>query len=88
MHFTGNESYNYPLYAIPKHLLEFTDEPLNDKKQIEMCKFTQCLKANHATKCRFADCMPWKLRSLHLDFNQKQLIVCQYSSIALLTGVD
>ena len=67
------------LYAIPKHLLEFTDEPLNDKKQIEMCKFTQCLKANHATKCRFADCMPWKLRSLHLDFNQKQLIVCHNS---------
>ena len=61
-------------YAIPKHLLEFTDEPINDKGETEMC--TQCPKANYATKCSFADCMPWKLRNLHLDFNQKELIVC------------
>ena len=63
-------------YAIPKHLLEFTDEPINDKGETEMCTFTRCPKANHATKCSFADCMPWKLRNLHLDFNRKELIVC------------
>ena len=65
------------LYAIPKHLLGFTDDPINARGEIEMCKFTQCPKANHATKCRFADCMPWKLRDLGLDFIRKELIVCE-----------
>ena len=64
------------LYAIPKHLLEFTDDPMNGGV-IEMCKFTRCIKAHHATKCRFADCMPWKLRDLGLDFIRKELIVCE-----------
>ena len=65
------------LYAIPKHLLEFTDEPTNEKGEKEMCGFTRCPKADHATKCRFADCMPWKLRNLGLDFNKKEVIVCE-----------
>ena len=65
------------LYAIPKHLLGFTDHPINARGEIEMCKFTQCPKANHATKCRFADCMAWKLRDLGLDFIRKELIVCE-----------
>ena len=60
------------LYAIPKHLLEFTDEPTNEKGEKEMCGFTRCPKADHATKCRFADCMPWKLRNLGWILTRKK----------------
>ena len=73
------------LYAIPKHLLGFTDDPINARGEIEMCKFTQCPKANHATKCRFADCMPWKLRDLGLDFIRKELIVCEKDQLLHVT---
>ena len=71
------EEYGKGLYAILKHLLEFTDEPTNEKGEKEMCGLTRCSKADHATKCRFADCMPWKLRNLDLDFNQNEVIICE-----------